>query len=110
MGFIEGSFNMEKCIAEFQQKKGICTQPANTRNNEQTHVTELNQYVYTNLLLPILKDGSLTLSEVDFSRFEREDVTSLSAILYSDKLRKLLAISVGIWCLEPTAMHSNIFI
>jgi len=110
MGFIKGSFNMEKCVAGFQQKKGICARQATTRNYEQTSVTELNPYVYTNLLLPILKDGSLTLSEVDFSRFEREDIESLSNILYSDRSCKLLAISVGICCLEPAAMHSNIFI
>ena len=110
MGFIKGSFNMNKCADILHEKKDAGARTSYVRRNSRSTLADISPYVFTNLLIPILRNGELTLTEIDFSRFEREEIWPLADILYNDCSREFVAIGIGICGLNPAAADSTIFI
>ena len=110
MGFIKGSFNMNKCADILHEKKDADTHVSYLRRNNCSPLADIKPYVFTNLLIPLLRSGELTLTEIDFSRFEREEIWPLADSLYYDCSREFVAIGIGICGLNPAATDRTAFI
>ena len=110
MGFLSSSFNIVKCVESCQQLAGQSECSEIERLNEQARVQNLDPYIYSNLFLPIVDKGYITLDDVDFSRFEREDIEKLEYALLYDPFKEIASFGALLDKVKPTAKNSNIFI
>lgn len=91
--------------------KGLCKQLAGAKEEKAVSTEGGNPYLLEQVLRPLMREETVLLKDVDFSKFEAEDIHWLASYYESLEMqgRKLMQVVGAVGNIEPVACKTRRF-
>lgn len=91
--------------------KVLCTQLSRAKEEETVSTKGVDEYLLNKVLRPLMRNETVLLKDIDFSRFDSEDVKWLISYYESLEMQgqKLMQVVGAVANIEPTACKARRF-
>lgn len=110
MGFISKQFDMKMLARKLHRKQPLPEYLAKTDANRQETIGDLDDYLFQQLFLPIVRYGSVPIASLDIVRISHEDINLLAEALDNCAALDLFQLGDAFTALPPAASPKSMFI
>lgn len=110
MGFISKTFDLKKMARKLSKATPSEGKPIAVHDGQRLAVQDLDDYIYRQLLLPIIRREKVPTAGLDFGKISVEDIDELTEVLHNCETFELFHLGDAFTSMPPAAARNSTFI